>query len=223
LLLIFFLAVAGRSPVGIRQPRLPPSPTPLSKYKLSQLPPRYMEPTVPGNSQSSISSTSTVKGTSLREKEQRAKILIDTTNNINLSMSRPESREKQQYSPVLAKPVEVKIARPIIVEKVQRNIRMNERNPSPLYVSSSSHANNKGSTFQDDIFTFDSLKRALEFESKKQQLQPQQQQRQQSKRPTTLATGQRLRQLDFPSSSRATTAQYFGTIDKHEVSNLNIQ
>ncbi|OZC04944.1 hypothetical protein X798_08062 [Onchocerca flexuosa] len=204
-------SVAGRSPVGIRQPRLPPSPTPLSKYKLSQLPPRYMEPTVPGNSQSSISSTSTVKGTSLREKEQRAKILIDTTNNINLSMSRPESREKQQYSPVLAKPVEVKIARPIIVEKVQRNIRMNERNPSPLYVSSSSHANNKGSTFQDDIFTFDSLKRAL----------PQQQQRQQSKRPTTLATGQRLRQLDFPSSSRATTAQYFGTIDKHEPGRLS--
>uniref|UniRef100_A0A8R1TKV8 Rab-GAP TBC domain-containing protein n=1 Tax=Onchocerca volvulus TaxID=6282 RepID=A0A8R1TKV8_ONCVO len=200
-------SVAGRSPIGIRQLRLPPSPTPLSKYKLSQLPPRYVEPNKPGNSRSSISSTSTVKGTSLREKQQREKILTDTTNNINLSIRRPETGEnlsqrlQKQYPPVLAKPIEVKIARPVIVEKVQRNIRMNEKSPSPLYVSSSSHANNKGSK---------------EFESKRQQLQLQQQQRQLSKKPITLAAAQQFRQPDFPSSSRATTAQYFEAIDKHE-------
>ncbi|EJD74859.1 TBC domain-containing protein [Loa loa] len=130
-------SVAGRSPIGIRRQRLPPSPTPLAKYKLSQLPPRCMEPALPENSQSSISSTSTVKDTSLREHQQTAKVLIDTTNNANLPIHRPESREscsqllQQQHTPMHAKRIEVKTTGPLIVERVQHDIRMIERNPSP--------------------------------------------------------------------------------------------
>ncbi|KAM3720126.1 USP6 N-terminal-like protein [Dirofilaria immitis] len=200
-------SIAGRSPVGIRRPRLPPSPTPLSKYKLSQLPPRHMESTLPENSQSSFSSTSTVKDTSLREQQQLPKIFTDTTNNTNLSICQPESREnlsqviQQQSSPMLAKQIEVKVVRPLAVEKVQHNIRMNDGNSSPFYVSPSSHANSRE-----------------EFGSRRQQLHPQQQQqRQLNKRPTTLATGQQIRQPDFQSNSTPKTAEYFGAIDKHKL------
>ncbi|VIO94068.1 Uncharacterized protein BM_BM6579 [Brugia malayi] len=196
-------SVAGRSPIGVRRQRLPPSPTPLSKYKLSQLPPRRMEPTVPENSQSSISSTSTVKDTNSREQQHTTKVLTDTTNNTNL----PESREDfsqlfQQQNPMLAKRIEVKTTRPLTVQEVQHDIRMNERNPSPFHVSSLSHANNE------EV-----------YESRRQlQLQPQQQQRQLNKRPTTLPTGQQMRQSNF--CNAAVTARYFATVGKQELYQL---
>ncbi|VBB32692.1 unnamed protein product [Acanthocheilonema viteae] len=185
-------SVAGRSPIGIRRQRLPPSPTPLSKYKLSQLQPRHREPAVPENSQSSISSASTVKdNVSSREQQQTAKILTDTTNN-TLLMRGSEGQEslpqllQQQRPPIFAKRVEVKTTRPLIVDEVQHDIRINERN-----MSSSLHANNEE-----------------EFESRRQK-------QQMSKRTTTLPTGQQTQQPKFPSSSTA-IARYFGAVEKQE-------
>ncbi|VDK81251.1 unnamed protein product [Litomosoides sigmodontis] len=117
-------SVAGRSPIGVRRQRLPPSPTPLSKYKLSQLPSRPMEPVVPENSQSSISSASTVRDTSSREQQQATKVFSDATNNTNLPVRRPESREGssqlfEKRPAVPAKSIGVKTVRPLIVEEIQ--------------------------------------------------------------------------------------------------------
>uniref|UniRef100_A0A0R3RLX7 Rab-GAP TBC domain-containing protein n=1 Tax=Elaeophora elaphi TaxID=1147741 RepID=A0A0R3RLX7_9BILA len=196
-------SVAGRSPIGVRRQRLPPSPTPLSKYKLSQLPPQHVEHTVPENSQSSISSSSTVKDTGSKEQQHATKVLTDTTNNTNLLIHRAESQEslsqlfQQQRSPMLAKRIEVKTTRPLIIEKVQYDVRMDERNFSPL-----PHANNEE-----------------EFESRSQQPQ-QQHQRQPSKRPTTLPTGQQMQQPKFPSSGTATRTQYFSAIEKQKLYQL---
>lgn len=113
-----------------------------------------MEPTVPENSQSSISSTSTVKDTGSREQQQTAKVLTDTTNNTSLSIRQPESREslsqmlqQQQHVPMLAKRIEVKTTGPPIVEEVQHDIQMNKRNPSPFHVSSLPRTNNEGNSF----------------------------------------------------------------------------
>ncbi|CAG9536175.1 unnamed protein product [Cercopithifilaria johnstoni] len=194
-------SVAGQSPIGVRRQRLPLSPTPFSNYRLSQLPSRHMEPTVPENSQSSISSTSTVKDTSSREQQQAAKILTDTTNNTNLPIRLPESREslsqliQQQRPPVFTKRIEVKTTRPLTIKEVQHDIPMKERNISLL-----PHANNEE-----------------EFESRGQQQQQRQQQRHLTKRPTTLPTEQQMRRPEFPSSSAATIGQYFGAIGKQEL------
>lgn len=113
-----------------------------------------MEPIVPENSQSSISSSSTVKDTSSREQRQTTMIFTDTTNNTNLSMRRSEGKGSsqirregssqlfQQRPPVPAKSIGVKITRPLIVEEIQDDIRMDERNM--IYLP---HTNNEGISF----------------------------------------------------------------------------
>lgn len=159
----FFLAVAGRSPIEYRRQRLPSSLTPLAKHKLSQLPPQYMKPNVPENSHSSISSTSTVKDTNLREQQKTAKFLTDATSNTNSSMYRPENSEsssellQKQCNLMLGEQTRVRNTRPEVVEEGQRGIRCSGRYGSPFHVSSSLHINNRG------IFANDPLKHTLTF------------------------------------------------------------
>uniref|UniRef100_A0A0N5D3N9 Rab-GAP TBC domain-containing protein n=1 Tax=Thelazia callipaeda TaxID=103827 RepID=A0A0N5D3N9_THECL len=129
-------SVAGRSPIVIRRRRLPPSPTPISKYKLSQISVPVKEPVVSENSYSSTSSASTIKDVYSRGQRNAVEIVTAATNSRDLSSlySESSSRSSQKEStPMPAPRNEVKTMRTLAVDEVWRNMRIggdNSESPS---------------------------------------------------------------------------------------------
>lgn len=94
-----FLAVAGRSPMLNRRYRMPPpSPTPVSRYQLSQLPSWRTDALAMEKSPSSISSSSTIKET----KEQSLPPMqppLPSTTSPKLAPKRQEMEERLPPAP----------------------------------------------------------------------------------------------------------------------------
>lgn len=122
----------------------------------AQLPPRRTEPMVMENSHSSLSSTSTLKDISLREQPQPAKGISDGT---KLSSPLRESRENScamepQHHPVSSATtvpttrIQMKTTRPLLVEEVRCDIRMDGRDSSYRVPSPQHSAINNGWFFK---------------------------------------------------------------------------